>query len=217
MQWTPAQQHTIEARGKNILVSAAAGSGKTTVLIERIKQLVLGDRIDIDRFLITTFTKAAATEMKEKMERAIRSEIERISTDSAAANPSATEPGTAGPGPAATSSPVAAASNASSDPATTSDPSDPAADLQFLRRQLSLLSQASIGTFHSFAMGIMKDFFYLTDLEPGFAMGDEIRMDLMRKESLEEVFDRRFAEDSERFRAFLRKYSSDRITFQIGQ
>ena len=84
MQWTPAQQHTIEARGKNILVSAAAGSGKTTVLIERIKQLVLGDRIDIDRFLITTFTKAAATEMKEKMERAIRSEIERISTDSAA-------------------------------------------------------------------------------------------------------------------------------------
>ena len=79
MKWTPAQQETIEARGKNILVSAAAGSGKTTVLIERIKQLVLQDRIDIDRFLITTFTKAAATEMKEKMERAIRGEIERVS------------------------------------------------------------------------------------------------------------------------------------------
>ena len=66
MNWTDAQLQTIETRDKNILVSAAAGSGKTTVLIERIKQLVLRSRVDIDRFLITTFTNAAAAEMKEK-------------------------------------------------------------------------------------------------------------------------------------------------------
>ena len=63
MQWTEAQAHTIESRGKNILVSAAAGSGKTAVLIERIKQLILQDKVDVDRFLITTFTNAASQEM----------------------------------------------------------------------------------------------------------------------------------------------------------
>ena len=63
MQWTKAQDHTIESRGKNILVSAAAGSGKTAVLIERIKQLILQDKVDVDRFLITTFTNAASQEM----------------------------------------------------------------------------------------------------------------------------------------------------------
>ena len=68
MQWTEAQAHTIESRGKNILVSAAAGSGKTAVLIERIKQLILQDKVDVDRFLITTFTNAASQEMRERLE-----------------------------------------------------------------------------------------------------------------------------------------------------
>ena len=48
------------------------------MLIERIKQLVRRDRVDIDRFLITTFTNAAAAEMKEKMQRAIHQELDRI-------------------------------------------------------------------------------------------------------------------------------------------
>ena len=50
MEWTKAQKKTIELRNKNILVSAAAGSGKTAVLVERIKQLVIKDFVDIDRF-----------------------------------------------------------------------------------------------------------------------------------------------------------------------
>ena len=72
MNWTKAQKETIETRDKNILVSAAAGSGKTAVLIERIRQLIIRDKVDIDRFLITTFTNAAAAEMKERLEKAIR-------------------------------------------------------------------------------------------------------------------------------------------------
>ena len=71
MQWTDAQKKTIETRDRNILVSAAAGSGKTAVLIERIKSLVLEDKTDIDRFLITTFTNAASAEMKARLEKAI--------------------------------------------------------------------------------------------------------------------------------------------------
>ena len=84
MQWTEAQAHTIESRGKNILVSAAAGSGKTAVLIERIKQLILRDKIDVDRFLITTFTNAASQEMRERLEQAIRKELEQAKQQSKA-------------------------------------------------------------------------------------------------------------------------------------
>lgn len=71
MNWTQEQARAIELRNKNILVAAAAGSGKTAVLVERIKQLILKDRCPIDRMLIVTFTNAAASEMKEKIERAI--------------------------------------------------------------------------------------------------------------------------------------------------
>lgn len=77
MKWTDKQEETIKTRNKNILVSAAAGSGKTAVLVERITRLIL-DRenpVDVDRFLITTFTNAAAAEMKERLEAAIRKEM----------------------------------------------------------------------------------------------------------------------------------------------
>ena len=76
MNWTEQQERAITLRGKNILVAAAAGSGKTAVLVERIKQLILKDGVDIDRMLIVTFTNAAAAEMKEKIEAAIQKEIE---------------------------------------------------------------------------------------------------------------------------------------------
>ena len=81
MKWTEAQQQTIDTRDKNILVSAAAGSGKTAVLIERIKQLMLQDKVDIDRFLITTFTNAASAEMKERLEKAIKEELKKPESD----------------------------------------------------------------------------------------------------------------------------------------
>ena len=81
MNWTREQQEAIETTGKNILVSAAAGSGKTTVLVERIINLVLHEGADIDRFLITTFTKAAASEMKQRLEAAIRKEMKKPGAD----------------------------------------------------------------------------------------------------------------------------------------
>ena len=62
MNWTKEQREAIETRGKNILVSAAAGSGKTAVLVERIKRLILEEGCSIDRMLIVTFTNAAAAE-----------------------------------------------------------------------------------------------------------------------------------------------------------
>ena len=73
MKWTEEQSKVITLRDRNILVSAAAGSGKTAVLVQRILSKIMDpDRpVDIDRLLIMTFTRAAAGEMKEPM-RSIR-------------------------------------------------------------------------------------------------------------------------------------------------
>ncbi len=75
MKWTKEQQEAIELRNKNILVAAAAGSGKTAVLVERIKRLILEEKCSVDRMLIVTFTNAAAAEMKEKIHKSITSTI----------------------------------------------------------------------------------------------------------------------------------------------
>ena len=83
-------------------------------------------------------------------------------------------------------------------------------DLKFLRKQLSMMPKASIGTFHNFSLEIIKRYFYLTDLEPGFSIGDDIQISIMKKESVDELFDKRFESDYDAFTAFLRKYSSDR-------
>ena len=64
VQWTKEQQEVIRLRDRNILVSAAAGSGKTAVLVERILSKITDKEhpVDIDRLLIMTFTRAAAGE-----------------------------------------------------------------------------------------------------------------------------------------------------------
>lgn len=71
MVWTEDQSKAIAARGCNLLVSAAAGSGKTAVLVERIIGLLLEDGIDIDRLLVVTFTQAAAAEMRSRISRTL--------------------------------------------------------------------------------------------------------------------------------------------------
>ena len=65
--WTTEQQEAIDARGTRLLVSAAAGSGKTAVLTERIINRIIYDGVNVDELLIMTFTKAAAAEMKERI------------------------------------------------------------------------------------------------------------------------------------------------------
>ena len=67
MKLTPAQDKAIHSRGKSLLVSASAGSGKTFVMTKRIVDLVVNDKVPITSFLIVTFTKAAAGEMKTKL------------------------------------------------------------------------------------------------------------------------------------------------------
>jgi len=80
VEFTPSQQSVIDARDSSILVSAAAGSGKTAVLVERIIGRILDPvhPVDIDRILVLTFTNAAAGEMKERIRNAI---LERLAVE----------------------------------------------------------------------------------------------------------------------------------------
>ena len=163
MKWTKQQQEAINLRDHNILVSAAAGSGKTAVLVERIKQLILKDRIGLNQFLIVTFTNAAASEMKEKLIAAITKAIEE-------------------------------------------DPQSSA----FLRKQLDLAANANISTFHSFALEVIRRYFYLIDIEPNFKIGDEGTVEIMKWDTIDQLFSDCFEAEDPEFLEFLRAYASDR-------
>lgn len=76
-KWTDEQWEAITEQGSNILVSAAAGSGKTAVLVERIIHKITDTEnpIDVDKLLVATFTKAAASEMRERIREALEKEV----------------------------------------------------------------------------------------------------------------------------------------------
>lgn len=78
MSFTPEQKRAVEARGE-VLVSASAGAGKTTVMIKRLAD-ILEDGASLDGVLAVTFTKKAAAQMKEKLRREL---ISRLNTDDA--------------------------------------------------------------------------------------------------------------------------------------
>lgn len=67
IQYTREQQKIIEINNKNLLISASAGSGKTTIMIEKICNLCISEKVDIDKFVILTFTNMAANQMKNKL------------------------------------------------------------------------------------------------------------------------------------------------------
>lgn len=157
MKWTKEQQEAIELRGKNILVSAAAGSGKTAVLVERIKRLILEDSCSVDRMLIVTFTNAAASEMKEK----IRKSLSVFSTRQK--------------GEMILGLQMKAWRNA-----------------VFLKKQVELLGTANISTFHSFALEVIRRYFYIIDVEPNFKICDSTQESLLKGEAMDPTAGRAF-------------------------
>lgn len=165
MKWNERQRQAIEERGKNIIVSAAAGSGKTAVLVERILRLIIEENTRVDELLVVTFTKAAAAEMKERIAKAIKNKIK--------------ETGESGE------------------------------NLEFLKEQLDLLGQASISTFHSFAMNIIKNYYYVADISPDLKTADETQVAIMKINAIEQVFAEEFdRDDNKDFIRFMNHYSS---------
>ena len=167
VKFTIEQNKAIDTLDKSILVSAAAGSGKTAVLVQRIINIILSGKADVDEMLVVTFTKAAADEMRIKLARAIKKRMQE-------------------------------------------DPGNRAK----LREQLNKLYRSYISTFDSFAVRVIREFFYETDIEPDFKACDEVQSELMKREALDGLFEEAFVNDEliagGSFRSFLRLYSDER-------
>lgn len=151
MNWTTQQKNAIYSRDKNLLVAAAAGSGKTAVLVERISQMIIEGKCDVDEMLIVTFTNAAAQEMRTRIYGAIEKKI------------------------------------------ADEDDSELIAKLE---RQAILLSGASIMTFHSFCLSVIKRNFSKIDLDPKFREGNEHELSILKQEIIEELFEEKYSSDA---------------------
>ena len=163
VKWTNEQKQAIEEKGSNILVAAAAGSGKTAVLVERIINRILNDKIDIDKLLVvTTFTNAAASEMRERILDAIYKKIEE-------------------------------------------DPSNIE-----LQRQITLLNKASICTIHSFCLDVIRNNFYEINISPNFRIGDTAEIELLKQETLDDLFEKKYFEEDEDFLKLVDTYTGYR-------
>ena len=79
VNWTKAQRSAIETTGGTLLVSAAAGSGKTAVLVERVIETVIapGSKVNVDDYLLVTFTNAAAAQMRARISQAVADKLEQ--------------------------------------------------------------------------------------------------------------------------------------------
>ena len=169
MNWTEEQSQAIYEKDTNILVAAAAGSGKTAVLVERIINKIINDNIDIDKLLVVTFTNAAASEMRERILDAIYKKIEE--------NP----------------------------------------DNEQLQRQIVLLNKASICTIDSFCLDVIKNNFYEINISPNFRIGDNAEIELLKQESLEELFEEKYEKEDADFIKLIKTYTSYRDDYPLKE
>lgn len=160
INWTKEQLQAIKEDRNNILVAAAAGSGKTAVLVERIIDKIINKNIDIDKILVVTFTNAAASEMRERILEAIYKKIEESPNN------------------------------------------------ENLSRQITLLSKASICTIDSFCLDVVKNNFYELGISPSFRIADTTELELLKQETVEELFEEKYEIKEEKFLKLLETYST---------
>ena len=155
--FTPSQQNVIDFRGKNMLVSASAGTGKTTVMIERIVSLI-EEGYDVSEIVVVTFTNLAAAEMKARLANKLAEKRN---------NPRITE-------------------------------------------QLEKLDTASICTLHSFCSELLKNYFYVVDIDPAFTILDSVTVSTLRKNTLDDLFAEYFAQKDDVFRQVYKIFATHR-------
>lgn len=171
VKWTSEQQKVIDLRNRNILVSAAAGSGKTAVLVERIIQMLTDEAnpVNVDKLLIVTFTEAAAAEMKERIREAVEKELEKYPEN------------------------------------------------VHLQRQATLIHSAQITTIHSFCLSVIRDHFHVLDIDPGFRIGEEGELKLLKQDVLDELLEERYMDAGTAFLEFVEKFSTGRNDKKIEE
>ncbi len=164
MKWTEKQQQVIDTRNRNLLVSAAAGSGKTAVLVERIIQMISGGEhpLDLDQLLVMTFTNAAAAEMRERIAAAIEKKLMEQPEN------------------------------------------------RHLQVQAALVPHAQITTIDSFCLNLIRNHFNKLDIDPGFRIGDEGELLLLRTDVMEELLEEYYRKDDPEFEQFVETYATGR-------
>ena len=169
--WTEEQKKVITLRDRNILVSAAAGSGKTAVLVQRILSKIMDTErpVDIDRLLIMTFTRAAAGEMKERISAA----VEQMLYD----NP----------------------------------------DSEHLQKQMTLIHNAQITTIDGFCSYIIRNYFHMVGLDPGYRTAEEGELKLLREDVMKELMEEAYQEADEKFISLVECYSQDKSDESITE
>ena len=184
-EWTKSQSAAINTRGRNILVSAAAGSGKTAVLSERIVKRVMHDRdrTDIDRMLVVTFTNAAAAEMRERIGSKLREYKEephhlKIRCRGRAAYRVF---------------------------------KSRAGEIRRRKHDMLLaLDDASICTIDSFCNSCVKSFTHELNISPDFRLCDPAEDAIITDGAADTLFDRLYTENNESFRELTEYYSTMR-------
>lgn len=160
-KWTDSQLHAINLKGGSVIVSAAAGSGKTAVLVERVIKRITDKEnpIDADRILVVTYTRAAAAELKERLVSKLNELIRQ-------------------------------------------DPFN-----RELLRQQSLMSKANISTIDSFCSSVVKEFFYVLNIERNFRIADDSELALIKKDALKFTLDSMYADKEPDFYHLVEAFS----------
>lgn len=168
MQCTPEQKAAIETRSHNLLVAAAAGSGKTWVLVERIIGRIIdpNERLSVERLLVVTFTNAAANEMRSRIGEALNTVLN---------SPELTDP-----------------------------------ELRrHVERQLVLLNAANISTLHAFCQSLVRQYFYLLEIEPSFRIANDTEITLIKSDAIEAVFEEGYLSADPSFLELIEHYGDE--------
>lgn len=155
--WTDEQWRAIYQDGTNIIVSAGAGSGKTAVLTERIIEK-LKQGVSISSLVVLTFTKAAAFEMKTRVRKKIKKEIEKGNVE--------------------------------------------------LEKELLKIDSATITTFDSYSLSLVKKYHYLLGIKKDIGIADNVVLGMKKKDIINEVFDSFYKKQEEGFLKLLDTFTS---------
>ncbi len=157
-KFNTSQQLAINSRHKSTLVSASAGTGKTTVMIERLFQMIKQDNVDLSQVVVVTFTKLAANQMKEKLTGKLMKERD---------NPA-------------------------------------------VLQQLEKIDNCIISTLHSFCGNLLRNYFYVVDIDPNYTMLDDYSLKNLKIQCLKKVLEDYYQSDDQVFDNLYKIYSANR-------
>lgn len=163
-KWTPNQEKAIYAKDSDILVSAAAGSGKTAVLVQRVIEKItdITNQTNLDELLVVTFTNAAALEMKTRISKALQKILEENPNDTNAI------------------------------------------------KQMGLIPSAKISTIDAFCNSLVKENFFLLDIEQDFTILDDAQALLIEDNAINKVIDELYLNNDTKFKSLVELLSNSK-------